>query len=121
MVFLIVLFFIVMFLYSKILIKDSLSRGIIFTFLSIWFVALFLSSFDPYGLYSVSSDTYLILILNVFSFVFGFSLVRINRTLYNNIDAYSCYESVRQFVYSKKVLLGVIVGILLCIFIHVYI
>lgn len=106
-----------MFLYSKILIKDSLSRGIIFTFLSIWFVALFLSSFDPYGLYSVSSDTYLILILNVFSFVFGFSLVRINRTLYNNIDAYSCYESVRQFVYSKKVLLGVIVGILLCIFI----
>lgn len=103
-----------MFLYIKIFIHDSLSRGIISTFLSIWLIALILSTFNPYGLYSVSLETYLILILNVFSFVFGFSLIRINYALYNNLNANSFYTSVMNFVYSKKTLFIVILGVLLC-------
>lgn len=103
-----------MFLYVRLFIHDSLSTGVIFAFLSIWFISLILSTFNPYGLYSVSFETYLMLMLNVFSFVFGFSLIRIDRVLYKNVNANSFYTNVMNFVYSKKILLMVILGVLLC-------
>ena len=73
-----------------------------------------MSTFNPYGLYAVSDETYFILMLNVSGFILGFSAVKIDSGVYQGKDAYACYQSVSTFLVSKKYLFMLLVGIVLC-------
>lgn len=64
---------------SNVVIKDEFSRLIIFTFLGYWLLSLLVSSMNPYGLYSVSSKSYLLILLHLLMFVFGYGLISIKK------------------------------------------
>ena len=113
MLLLIILFFILLYLYTSSVIRDRLSKGIIYTFLTIWFVSLTISTFNPYGLYPVSVLTYLILMLNVLSFTLGFSLFRIERNAYYGKTGTICMNNIVRFVNNKVVVVSIIFASLL--------
>ena len=50
----------------------------------VWFISLVLSSFNLYGLYPVSIETYTIMIINVLGFVLGFVSVKIEKNKFIN-------------------------------------
>ena len=50
----------------------SMAKRSAITIVSFWSLCLFVSTFNPFGLYDVSSYVYLLLILNVCCFAFGF-------------------------------------------------
>lgn len=58
------------------MIKDRLSLIFLQLYLAWWWLLLFVSTFNPYGLYSVSFRVYSILVLGVVCFTFGFILNR---------------------------------------------
>lgn len=58
----------------KVVIRDKLSFICVFCYLSWWLFWLFLSTFDPYDLFPVTTYSYLLLILNVLFFVLGFAI-----------------------------------------------
>lgn len=113
MLLLIILFFILLYLYTSSVIRDRLSKGIIYTFLTIWFVSLTVSTFNPYGLYPVSITTYLLLMLNVLSFTLGFSLFRIGRNTYYGKTGIICMNNIVRFVSNKVVVVSIILASLL--------
>lgn len=96
------------------MIHDPFSKRIILSFWGIWFLSLLLSTFNPYGLYSVSNETYWILLLNVSGFILGFSIVDIDKNIYNGKNAYSCFASFDRFISSKKFFLIICLGVILC-------
>lgn len=67
----IVLFTFFMLFASMARIKDTISRVVVFCFLGYWSVSLFVSTFSPYGYYSISNYTYFILLLGVSAFILG--------------------------------------------------
>lgn len=113
MLFFIIAFFLFFYVYIKRMIRDGFSRKIILSFWAIWFISLTMSTFNPYGLYAVSNETYFILMLNVSGFILGFSAVKIGREVYLGKNAYVCYESVSNFLVSKKYLFVLLIGIVL--------
>lgn len=66
---------------SWIIIKDSFSRLIIFTFLSYWLLSMSISSINPYDLYCVSPKTYTLLMLHLVFFLLGFSSIKIKKNV----------------------------------------
>lgn len=58
----------------KVMVHDALSKTSIKVYLSWWVLWLLISTLNPFELYSVSSKVYLLLMLNVFMFSFGFIL-----------------------------------------------
>lgn len=114
MLFFIVVFFLFFYVYIKRMIRDGFSRKIILSFWAIWFIALTMSTFNPYGLYPVSDEAYCILMLNVAGFILGFSAIKIEKDVYQGKNAYVCYQSVSTFLVSKKYLLMLLIGIVLC-------
>lgn len=115
MLLIIIPFFTLLYIYTKSRISDKLSKRIIHTFLTIWFIALTLSTFNPYGLYPVSAKTYLILILNVFSFTLGFTILRIDKKDYFKKNGEFCKENIVRFINNKTVITFIILAILLSI------
>lgn len=66
-----------MLIICKSLIKDRLSRIVIYSFLVVWALAFVTSGLRLYGLYEVSNYTMNLLLLHVLSFTLGFLFVRI--------------------------------------------
>ena len=66
--------FLIQILISNRLIIDSFSRKISFIYLLWWGTAIVISTFDPAELYSVSMKTYMLLLINVWAFNWGFVL-----------------------------------------------
>lgn len=64
--------FLIQILISNRLIIDSFSRKISFIYLLWWGTAIVISTFDPAELYSVSMKTYMLLLINVWAFNWGF-------------------------------------------------
>lgn len=60
------------FLVTKYLILDKLSKIFIYLFIAWWGVWLILSTLDVYGLFTVDNSTYLLILLAIFMFVTGF-------------------------------------------------
>lgn len=114
MVFFIIAFFLFFYVFIKRMIRDGFSKKIILSFWTIWFISLTMSTFNPYGLYAVSDEAYCLLLLNVAGFILGFSAVKIGSDVYQGKNAYVCYESVSNFLVSKKYLFMLLIGIVLC-------
>ena len=71
-----IIFFVLSLLFVRYGIKDKLSRFLILGHLCYWFICLIISTFNPFGLYEVSPDTYYIFILHTLSFLLGFFLIK---------------------------------------------
>lgn len=71
-----IIFFVLSLLFVRYGIKDRLSRFLILGHLCYWFICLIISTFNPFGLYEVSPDTYYIFILHTLSFLLGFILIK---------------------------------------------
>lgn len=69
MLFFIIAFFLFFYVYIKRMIRDSFSKKVILSFWTIWFISLVISTFNPYGLYPVSDEVYVIMLLNVSCYV----------------------------------------------------
>ena len=81
---LIILLFVFFLLFTKILIKDKLSLVFLQLYLIWWAILLFISTFNPYGLFPVSEYIYGILILSIFCFSLGFISNKNIRNVNNN-------------------------------------
>ena len=83
------------------LVRDKLSRVFLSIYICWWALLLIISTFNPYGLYAVSDNTYLVLVLNVSIFSFGFILSgpKQRASKNNNIDA------IYRFIHSFESLL----------------
>ena len=57
---------------------DPSSRNILFIFVSLWFLALIMAVNRVFELYEISDASFILLLLSVFSFVIGFSLISVN-------------------------------------------
>ena len=57
---------------SKYTVSDKLSKVFIYLYLLWWFMWLFISALDVYGLFTVSAETYLIIFMSLFLFLIGF-------------------------------------------------
>ena len=77
--FLIFTFISIILLFSLICIRrmnNIISKLFLGSFVGYWCISLMISLFNPFGLYKVSTYTYLLLLLNVLFFVLGFISVR---------------------------------------------
>ena len=72
---------------------DYISKMVLLFFSSFWLLSLFISSFNPNGLYDVSDTTYFILLINVISFFVGYSVI-------SNQEKYSREEYAIKFEQS---------------------
>lgn len=102
----IVIFYLAMLVVIKVSVRDVISKTSIIVYLSWWIFWLLLSTFNPYRLYSVSSNVYLLLMLNVFMFSFGFILYGIIKSKANQI--YYINNSFNSFIlnnYKFKIIL----------------
>lgn len=69
---LVVMVFTLLFLASRLLVRDRIARIVLYLYSGWWFLCLLVSTFDLFGIYPVSSFTYFLLLLNVGTFVAGF-------------------------------------------------
>lgn len=72
--FVIILIFILLFLFSFIIVKNKISLFFLKNYLGWWFLLCIISTFNPYDLYAVSDKIYLILIGSIILFYLGFLL-----------------------------------------------
>lgn len=56
-------------------IHDKVSKRVIYCFIFYWIISLSISTFNPYNLYAVSTKSYVLLLLNVFSITIGYCTV----------------------------------------------
>lgn len=80
-------------------IPRKLARFFLYTILVIWFIPLAISMFDPFGLYPVSLDTYIIVIIGTFSFIIGYTYCIQKNHSIGNIT----FEVSLNILYSSKV------------------
>jgi oligosaccharide repeat unit polymerase len=86
------------------LIRDKLSKVFLSIYICWWALLLIISTFNPYGLYTVSDKTYLLLILNITMFTFGFILSghKQKASNINNIDAiYRIFHSFKSLLKKR--------------------
>ena len=95
------------------MIRDSFSKKVILSFWTIWFISLVISTFNPYGLYPVSDEVYVIMLLNVSAIILGFSSVKVNKNICLDKKVYLYSRSLNRFIYSKKYLIILFVSIIL--------
>lgn len=72
MVLLIILIFVLLLLFSKIILKNELPYKILNIYLVWWGLVLVVSTTNPFGIYPVSEKIYFMLIISVFMFSIGF-------------------------------------------------
>lgn len=113
MIVIIITYTIVILSISSVVIKDSFSRLIIFTFLGYWLLSMSISSINPYGLYDVSPKTYILLMLHLAFFLFGFSMFKIKR---NTLNVKSTMENDILFLFKNRLF---IIFFLLAIFLAI--
>lgn len=113
MLFFIIAFFLFFYVYIKRMIRDSFSKKVILSFWTIWFISLVISTFNPYGLYPVSDEVYVIMLLNVSAIILGFSSVKVNKNICLDKKVYLYSRSLNRFIYSKKYLIILFVSIIL--------
>ena len=70
----IVYFFILLVIKGKV--RDRVSRLLIFVYSSYWCASLLICYYNPYGLFKVQNSTYILLIIHLLAFLFGFVIVR---------------------------------------------
>lgn len=98
----------------RLLVKDKVSLFFVLSFIGYWFIALIVSCFNPYGLFPVSDFTYAILILNVTSFVFGFSFGRSKGFL--SKTPFNIEKITNNYFFNTIVIIGIVCVLFLCIF-----
>lgn len=106
MILLIIVFFGFLASFVRSQIKDDISKLFAGSFLLYWFVTFAMSSFDPYGFNHVSFSTYLILFLNVSTFLFGFTSYHFcNKVADKDLDI---EKLVKTKVYNLVVIIGIV-------------
>ncbi|MFC4354212.1 O-antigen polymerase [Chryseomicrobium palamuruense] len=75
MIILLILVFCLFYLFVYFLIKNRPNRFPLTFYVVWWLFWLIISSFNPYNLYNVSFQTYLLLLVNIFMFTIGYFLV----------------------------------------------
>ena len=100
MLFFIIAFFLFFYVYIKRMIRDSFSKKVILSFWTIWFISLVISTFNPYGLYPVSDEVYVIMLLNVSAIILGFSSVKVNKNICLDKKVYLYSRSLNRFIYT---------------------
>ena len=98
MLFFIIAFFLFFYVYIKRMIRDSFSKKVILSFWTIWFISLVISTFNPYGLYPVSDEVYVIMLLNVSAIILGFSSVKVNKNICLDKKVYLYSRSLNRFI-----------------------
>lgn len=97
---------------------DPLSKRVLYPFLLLWGISLFISIFNPYGLYSVSFFTYILLFISVFSFLFGFiSIPKIKVATANKISYLNIVidKQLDGIIYNKIYIIIILISIVICI------
>jgi len=114
-----VFFFLLLTLFIKVRIKDHMSLWVVMSFVCYWFISLCLSTFNPYTLYPVSERAYFLLILNVASFVLGFSCITIKpkTTCYNELSV-NINQEIKRLIHSKLFIFFVLLCIIVCLRIY---
>jgi len=62
-------------------IEDKISKSLILCIVGFWFVILFFSSLNPLDLKEVSLYTYVLMLINIFSFVGGCCVIRVKKNI----------------------------------------
>jgi oligosaccharide repeat unit polymerase len=98
------------FILARISVHDRISRITLNIYLGWWGMCLFVSTLDLFGIYSVSSFTYCLLLLNVFAFMIGFicavrsyenSSAQVNyRMIFNSLN--------NELIKHKQIKLGLV-------------
>lgn len=114
-----VFFFLLLTLFIKVRIKDHMSLWVVMSFVCYWFISLCLSTFNPYTLYPVSERAYFLLILNVASFVLGFSCITIKpKTICYNELSVNINQEIKRLTHSKLFIFFVLLCIIVCLRIY---
>lgn len=82
---------------NVILVRDKLSTVFLSIYICWWALWLIISTFNPYDLYAVSDNIYLLLILNVTMFTFGFILSGYTKKASNNNNIDANYRFIHSF------------------------
>ena len=117
---LLIFIFLIVLIYNKYFVKDSLSLLTVNSFVVYWFLSLCISTFNPYNLNAVSDRSYMLLILNVLSFVLGFSVVKIAPQVkysYNDLS-YILKFNINKLLQNNIFKIIIIGNIILCI--HIF-
>lgn len=99
MFFLFLTLYVFLIFFSLLKIKDFISRNVIIAYLSVWFIPLAISTFQPYGHYEISTYAYSLLFLNVLSFYCGFILINIKNFRYDLLNL--LYNEVERIASNK--------------------
>lgn len=89
------------------LIPDRISKFIIYSFTLYWYISLAISTFQPMKYYEVSTKTYLILLLGVLSFIFGFTYLK-PKTNTKNIEHNNLLKSIDNILSNKIVIICIL-------------
>lgn len=103
------LFFIILLRFVKAKGMDATSKKILYCFLGIWFVALLIVVWNPFGFYPISVYTYFLVYLNVLSFVLGFSMLSTPKRLYKKFNVFKLETSIEVVLNSTvfKILMAI--------------
>lgn len=95
---------------------NIISKLFFLTFSIYWLFCLFISTFNPNGLYPVSLEVYLMLILSVLSFFIGFSIIKDKNynIVYQQKTISKFNQSIKNISINKVYYLCLILGFLLC-------
>ncbi len=121
MIALILVLFILLFcITNKVIKNNNILRKMLNTFLSIWGFSLFLSRFNPFGLYQVHDETYMLLLLFVVSFCIGvFSVRFVYYPIRTNYESYRIMSFIESILSNKLFLLLTIFLDIILVYLYV--
>lgn len=95
--------------------RDQLSKRFVWSYIGYWLISLSISLLNPYGLYPVSIETYLIMLLNVWAFVLGYSVIRIKKVNMFKGDKQSYLAaSINHLCHNRYFLISILIGLYVC-------
>ena len=96
-------------IYGRYKIQDKISKLFFYTFTWYWLGCLTLSLFNPYDLYPVTFESYLLLLLNVFGFIVGFSACKCltEKKIQQHLFYFKFYRITHSFVYFALLCIGI--------------
>jgi len=112
MEFLLVFLYLIFLLWLKYFKMDYPSKRILLIFTTYWFIALFLSQFELYGLDMPKNLSVFLLIINVFAFIIGFSLIKINSNSLHRINI-KTFEVQFSLILKNKIFIFILIIALL--------
>lgn len=93
--------------------NNTISKLFYLTFVIYWLSSLFISLFNPFNLYPVSTKTYLLLLLVVISFIVGFSCIKEPKNKNYSYNNKSLLLTIQNVSKSKWYLFFIVIGIIL--------